>query len=223
LPEAAVPDDEVAVHEVATHPKRGGRTFTASPLGALDLRGPAALSRTRPTCAPDLFSLAEVDKPSPESAEQILARLLHGSSGAQPLLYQRPGYYTGDERLFHDLLAHAPGLNTTEADVRAVLEAEALPTPASKPGAVTAAARALFARARAAGGQSLALSARGDRPAFTVTLDGADRFAYRRTLPGGLRERVACDGKTLYHLYPDLGLAARRRPSTWSTPAAAGR
>src|SRR5262249_45236505 len=43
--------------------------------------------------------------------------------------------------------------------------------------------------------------------------DGNGRYVYNRTLPIGLKERVVCDGKTLWHLYPELGLAARRTVS----------
>src|SRR5262249_36860905 len=34
-----------------------------------------------------------------------------------------------------------------------------------------------------------------------------------RVLPIGLREQVVCDGKTLLHLYPEIGLGARRTVS----------
>jgi hypothetical protein len=140
------------------------------------------------------------------------ARLLSERSSAPSLLYQRPGY-SGDDRLFYDLLSYAPGLNTSPADLRAVLEAEARPGPASRPGAIDPGARALFTKARAADWQALTFPAEGKRPALTLTFNGAGRFAYDRTLTSGLRERVVCDGTTLWHLYPDLGLAARRAVS----------
>src|SRR5262249_18150692 len=47
----------------------------------------------------------------------------------------------------------------------------------------------------------------------TIFFDGAGRFAYERTLPPGIRERLVCDGKTLLHLYPDLSIGARRSVS----------
>jgi predicted Zn-dependent protease len=43
-----------------------------------------------------------------------------------------------------------------------------------------------------------------------VVYDGSGRYAYERTLPSGLLERVVCDGRTLLHLYPELGVGARR-------------
>jgi hypothetical protein len=128
------------------------------------------------------------------------------------LLYRRPSF-SGDERLFYDLLAYAPGLNTSSADVLAVLEAEAAPSLHAKPGRIDAAARALLDKARPAGWRALTLPADGERAALTVHFDGQGRYAYERVLPVGLRERVVCDGKTLWHLHPDLGLAARRAVS----------
>src|SRR5262249_30362416 len=38
-------------------------------------------------------------------------------------------------------------------------------------------------------------------------------YAAERTLPPGIRERIECDGKTILHLYPDLGIGARRTVS----------
>src|SRR5205085_1314188 len=122
-----------------------------------------------------------------------------------PRLYARPSF-TGDERLFSDLASYAPGMNTSAADIRAVLEAEAAPRLADLPGRIDPAARKLIDRARAAGWQTLTVVAKDDKPAFTLTFDGAGHYAYQRTLPSGLREQVVCDGRTLLHLYPDLGI-----------------
>jgi tetratricopeptide (TPR) repeat protein len=129
------------------------------------------------------------------------------------LLYGRPTF-SGQEGVFRDLTAYAPGLNTTRADIRAVLEAEAEPGPSAKLGRIDPAARALISRSRAAGWQAVSIPAARSRRStagpFTVTCDGGGRFVYDRTLATGLRERVVCDGQTLWHLYPDLGLGARR-------------
>jgi hypothetical protein len=134
----------------------------------------------------------------------------------QPLLYRRPTF-SGDVRVFQDLTAYAPGLNTTRADVRAVLEAEAEPGRQSTPGRIDPAARKLINRARAAGWRTVTVAPPakflGSARPLVITLDGGGRFTYRRTLPSGLREHVVCDGKTLLHQYPDLGLGARRRLS----------
>jgi predicted Zn-dependent protease len=123
--------------------------------------------------------------------------------------YERPSYQP-EPRVFSDLLAYAPGLNTSPADVRAVLEAEAVPGAWNKPGKVEPAAGALIDKARLKGWHSLTLPAQDGRAAFTIAFDEDGRFAFDRTLPPGLRERVVCDGKALTHLYPQLGLAAHR-------------
>src|SRR5581483_11455073 len=125
-----------------------------------------------------------------------------------PLLYRRPSI--GDDgRLFRDLVAYAPGLNTSAADIRAVLEAEGPPDADDVSGSIDPAARALIDTARGAGWQAVTLP--GEGPAdWRIVFDGKGRHAFERALPSGLRERVVCDGRTLLHLYPEIGLGARR-------------
>ncbi|MBY0527099.1 MAG: FecR domain-containing protein [Gemmataceae bacterium] len=126
-----------------------------------------------------------------------------GTEGSRTgLLYQRPSYKP-DERLFFDLAAYAPGMNTSLADVQAVVEAEAQVPPIQN-GQIDDAARKLIDKARAAGWRTVTL------PGMKLSADGQGRYAYSRTLVPGLRERVVCDGDTLLHLYPDLGIGARR-------------
>jgi predicted Zn-dependent protease len=125
------------------------------------------------------------------------------------LRYRRPTY-SGDVRLFHDLVSYAPGMNTSRADLESMLEGEALGAEAPG-GEIEQAARALIDKARTAGWQQW--TPEGSAEKLTVTFDGSGRFAWERTLPIGLRERVVCDGKTLLHLYPDLGIGARRAVS----------
>ncbi|HMC64729.1 MAG TPA: hypothetical protein VKI65_07305, partial [Gemmataceae bacterium] len=124
-----------------------------------------------------------------------------------PQLYSRPSF-TNDPRLFSDLVAYAPGMNTSRADIQAVLEAEAAPELRVAPGRIEPAARKLIERARSAGWQALTIP-----NAFTLFFDGRGRYAYERVLPLGLRERAVCDGATLLHLYPELGIGARRNVS----------
>ncbi len=126
-----------------------------------------------------------------------------------PSIYQRP-QHTIDLRYFRNLLAFAPGLSTSAADVRAVLENEAGLGDDVRPGKVDPAARELIDRARAAGWCSLSVPDVNGGKGFTVTFDSKGRYRWDRVLPWGLRESVVCDGQTLLHLYPDLGLAARR-------------
>jgi tetratricopeptide (TPR) repeat protein len=134
------------------------------------------------------------------------------SGGGQPRLYGRPSF-SGDQRVFTDLASYAPGMNTSRADIRAVLEAEAMPRLSDLPGHIDAKARSIIDRARAAGWQKLTFTDKDGKPAFTLIFDGAGRYAYERTLPSGLVERVVCDGRTLLHLYPDLHIGARRTVS----------
>jgi tetratricopeptide (TPR) repeat protein len=144
------------------------------------------------------------DKKEALSASQLQA----GGS----LLYQRPAF-SGDARLFHDLTSYAPGLNTNTIDVWSVLEAEAGPDPKTVIGAVEPAARELIDKARAAGWQTLTVQTDDGKPAYTVTFDAAGRYVCERTVGLGLREQVVCDGQTLLHLYPEIGLGARRSVS----------
>jgi hypothetical protein len=118
--------------------------------------------------------------------------------------------FAGDPRLFSDLAAYAPGLNTSPADIQAVLEAEAAPDLRASPGHIDPDARRLIDAARTGGWQTVTLPAGKGRPDLVLTFDGAGRYAYERTLPTGLFERVVCDGETILHLYPELGVGARR-------------
>jgi ferric-dicitrate binding protein FerR (iron transport regulator)/tetratricopeptide (TPR) repeat protein len=146
---------------------------------------------------------------SPKAAAKDVAlslerRLLDGHT-QPPRAYQRPAF-NGDDGVFTDLVAYARGLNTSSADLDAVLEAEAAPVLASLPGQIEAAARHLIEQARGAGWQKMTL-ADGQG---SLVFDGRGRFLLNRALSLGLREQVVCDGATRLDLYPELGLAARR-------------
>jgi tetratricopeptide (TPR) repeat protein len=132
--------------------------------------------------------------------------------GEQPapvsFLYERPPFEY-DPKLFTNLTQYAPGLHNTLADIYATLEAEAdVEQPA--PGAIDADARRLIERARAADWQALTVAADGPLSGYKVYFNGTGQFAYERMLGSGLGEQVVCDGKTLWHLYPEIGLAAKR-------------
>lgn len=128
------------------------------------------------------------------------------------LLYARPVYASND-RLFYDLLSHAPGMNATEADVEAVLESEGRPLEGEVHGKIESGAKALIERARKQGWQRMGFTVEGK--VVSVSFDGRGRYAYSRTLAGGMKEAVVCDGTTIHHLYPELGLAARRKVSAF--------
>jgi hypothetical protein len=133
----------------------------------------------------------------------------------QWLVYHRPNF-TGDRALFDDLTIYAPGLNTMAADIQAVLQAEAKVTPPVQ-GKIDPAAETLIDKARSAGWQTITIP--GDpllaRRALTVHANGAGRYVYERVLWSGLKETVVCDGKTLLHLYPEIGVGAKRTVSVF--------
>jgi predicted Zn-dependent protease len=153
---------------------------------------------------------APVNSPAPVLAG--LMPLVERGPALPSLLYQ-PLSFNEDPRLFTNLLAYAPGLDTWGADVQAVVEAEAAPRLRATPGHMDPAARRLIERARQGGWQALTLSAQKGQAGPTLVFDGQGRYACERTLPLGLREQVVCDGTTLLHLYPELGVGARRTVS----------
>jgi ferric-dicitrate binding protein FerR (iron transport regulator)/tetratricopeptide (TPR) repeat protein len=159
---------------------------------------------------------------SPREAKQTLMQLLGedlespegliswpGNRQPPSLVYDRPGF-TADPRLFGDLLLYAPGMNTALADIAAVLEAEANVSSADPPGSIDAAARKLIDKARSADWCQLTVPAEGRQAAFVIHFNGLGQFTWDRVLSNGLREQVICDGTTLWHLYPEIGLGAKR-------------
>jgi ferric-dicitrate binding protein FerR (iron transport regulator)/tetratricopeptide (TPR) repeat protein len=125
-----------------------------------------------------------------------------------PRYYGRPSF-NGNHRVFTDLVSYAPGMSSSPADIRAALEAEAAPRFGSRVGSIDPAARKLIENARSSEWRVLKLSsAEGKSVAFHH--DGQGRYAYERQVGLGLRERVVCDGTHLWHLYPELGIGAKR-------------
>jgi tetratricopeptide (TPR) repeat protein len=165
-------------------------------MGATQLREPPILSK-----------LARLDV---EGRAVDHLEILTPPRGTESLLYQRPSF-SNDDRLFSDLVSYCPGMNTSAADTLAVVDAEAAPGPHNRPGHIDPAAKRLIETARSAGWRSLTLQQAA--AAVTIFFNGSGAFAYERALPLGLRERVVCDGQTLLHLYPDLGIGARRTVS----------
>ncbi len=143
-------------------------------------------------------------------------------SGWTPTLLYQPPTCSEDPRLFSDLVAYAPGLNTTDADVLAVLDAEAAPNLSDAPGHIDPEARRLIEQSRRPRWRVLTLGGDQGAAALHFYFDGAGRYVYEHNLPLGLHERVVCDGETLWHLYPELGLAARRTISRFHRAEIAG-
>ncbi|HUU59388.1 MAG TPA: hypothetical protein VMZ50_07585, partial [Phycisphaerae bacterium] len=157
---------------------------------------------------------------SPEAAAEaklgsFSTAFLEGGGVARPfpnVQYRRP-VFTGAWHYFDDLTTYAPGLNTARADVLAMLEAEGPRRARGRRGWVDPAARKLIDAARAGGWQTVTFGPARGTDALAVTFDGAGRYACRHAAAGGLAERVICDGRTLLHLYDEIGLGARRTVS----------
>jgi hypothetical protein len=163
-----------------------------------------------------LIRLLEVQQQSAQRPQPgangtpIVMGSLFGNFRPQGLIYRRPNV-SPDGRSFTDLLNYAPRLNTSWSDILDVLENEAEADPASAPGTIDPAAEALIDGARATGWRTLTIPVTPGVPGWQLAFDGSGRFAYDRVLSSGLREVAICDGRELLHLYPELGLGARRK------------
>jgi predicted Zn-dependent protease len=144
--------------------------------------------------------------------ENIVRSWTIEARSAPTLLYDRPSF-TGDSRVFGDLVWYATGMNTAVADIQAVLEAEAVSDPAPRLGSIDDGARKLIEQVRAAGWSKLTVAGEGRQPAYAILFNGSGHFTWQRVLPCGLREQVICDGSNLWHLYPEIGLGAKRAVS----------
>ncbi len=116
---------------------------------------------------------------------------------------------------------YAPGFITTLADVAAVLESEGPhgQVPFGKMDNATADRLDRARRkARSRTGEDGWTVAR--RPGETIVFHVDGRYAIARTAGAGLKERVFFDGNSLYHVYPELGLATHRRVSRFHRLAA---
>lgn len=143
---------------------------------------------------------------SPEPVGRVDAIL--GDRAAGPRYYSRPSF-SGQNRVFTDLVAYAPGMRTSRADTLAVIEAEAAPRAGIRKGAIDPEARKRIEAARESAWFDTTFE--GDNgESFVIQHDGQGRYVYERKLDLGLIERVVCDGTTLYHLYPELGVGAKR-------------
>ena len=128
-----------------------------------------------------------------------------------PRYYGRPSF-SGQNRVFTDLASYAPGMSSSPADMCAVLEAEALPHAGLRRGKIEPAARQRIESARTTQWRGITFKDATGTP-FVLHFDGQGRYSYEHQLPLGLIERVVCDGSTLHHLYPELGIGAKRTVS----------
>ncbi|MCI0743760.1 MAG: FecR domain-containing protein, partial [Gemmataceae bacterium] len=177
------------------------------PEFALQIRSDAKRLLQSTATAQALFGQTEVNEI--EFLKGLKGRQSRVSMNDDSYVYRRPEFQIGD-RPFFDLLAYCPGMNTSAADILAVLDAEALPSRYSQPGQIDASAKALFEKARKAGWRTWTVPGENG---YTVTFDAAGRYVLERELPPGIKERVVCDGETLQHLYSQLFLGAKRTVS----------
>jgi ferric-dicitrate binding protein FerR (iron transport regulator) len=171
-----------------------------------------------------LFEDIDRKESNPETRTRVLDSLLAGALQAfnqRSLVYERP-MFTGDQRFFTDLTLYAPGLSTTTTDIQGTLEAEVKPAAVVRTGSIDPAAKALIDKARDTGWQSLTIPGNDKRGDFKVLFNGRGQFTYEHVLSNGLREIVVCDGKFLLHLYPDIGLGAKRPMSRFHREELAG-
>ncbi|MDA1013149.1 MAG: VIT domain-containing protein [Planctomycetota bacterium] len=113
-----------------------------------------------------------------------------------------------DKDVIGDLVSHAPGMESSAADELAVLATQQNAPPAN--GSVAPAAAKLIALARQAAWESIEIPGQVGQSAFKLSVDGQGRLQFERTVSEGLVERVVCDGDSLWHIYPDLKIGARR-------------
>ncbi|HLQ45945.1 MAG TPA: hypothetical protein VK137_14495, partial [Planctomycetaceae bacterium] len=129
--------------------------------------------------------------------------------------------------VMQDLPSYAPGLQTWPADRLAIVEQAATTKP--NHGEVDAEARRLIEKARSLGWEKVRLISRNalasgsdrgkpDASAFRL-IDGSGRFVVEREVGEGLKEQVINDGTTLWHLYPEIGLGAKRTLSRFHQSA----
>ena len=118
---------------------------------------------------------------------------------------------------WRDLMSFAPALNTTHADRMAVAAEQAQSddtgdsskSQPEKRGKVDPAARRLIEQARSGGFEQVTLQSEG-KTLLRIVCDATGRHACETRSPLGLVQKTFCDGTSIRHAYPQLGLSARR-------------
>ena len=118
--------------------------------------------------------------------------------------------------LLQDLPSYAPGLQTWAADRFAAADQAARNRPAT--GIVDPEARRLIEKARSTGWEQVWIPStdkghKDRRENAAIVADGSGRFRIDREVSEGLKETVINDGSTMWHLYSELGLGAKRAVS----------
>ena len=195
----AISLDGLRVGPVAREPAGPGGVFASGDLPLLTPIDEAVTDGKKGPSEPATRNQWAVDR--------LRRRISHG--GHHQYSYQPP-QFNGNWCVFYDLLRYAPGLNTSIADLRSVIEAEAQPDPRFAPGRIDKRAGQLIRKARRAGWQKATLRDKDHKVVMTVEFDGTGRFRYEHVVGHGIGERVLCDATNLWHVYDELGLAAER-------------
>jgi len=133
---------------------------------------------------------------------------VHGGIGPGD---ERPrSNFSGDDRLFTDLIAYTSGMHNSSADIDNILETESLEALRIKNGSIDPQAAKLFHHAQGTDWQRW--TAPG-KDSVSIVFTGAGRYSYEHTSALGIREQVICDGNTLQHLYPQLHIGGKRQVS----------
>ncbi len=131
---------------------------------------------------------------------------------AGPRYYSRPSF-SDQNRVFTDLVAYAPGMRSSYADMLAAIQAEAAPRAGLRKGSIDPEARKRIESSRNPEWRTTNFNDETGAVAFTIHHDLQGRYAYERKFDLGLIEKVVCDGVNLWHLYPELGIGAKRTVS----------
>lgn len=154
---------------------------------------------------------ADIPADQQKQKEELVALDRMSRQSRAPSYHQRPGF-NGNMAAFNDLPSYAPGLSSSTADIKAVIESEAAPRFGERRGSIDPKAREIINAARSTEWR-ITLVPQEDGKSLPVYHDGTGRYTYQQTLPLGLVEIVVCDGESLWHLYPEIGLGARRTVS----------
>lgn len=146
----------------------------------------------------------------------------HWHDPFQRLIHSPPSF-TWNWHSFGDLAGHAPGMRTWWSDIQGLIEEQATDVTPPRRGEVTDAAAVLIERARQGGWVQVQVGGTDEDQGHRAWLDGAGRLRIDRVTEMGLAETVLADGEFLWHVYPELGIANRRRlnrfhwAELWST------
>ena len=125
---------------------------------------------------------------------------------------RRPG-------VLRNILSYAPGMQTSPADILAVVESEVEAEHQPERGTIDARALQLIKKSRSLGWQQVELTRDRSNTTTTLLYNGKGDIRLDRRTKDGLLEQVVADGSTLWHLYPELGIGSRRTISRFHRQA----